>query len=78
MSYNEYKDYGKSQLAKIFKVEINLRNIFSVKTGKDKTKSYVEFQYRIDGLAARTRIAHTNEATRLGLLVSPRLDRGQC
>ena len=71
MSYNEYKDYGKTQLEEFFKITINLSNIFSVREGKDDTKAYTEFQRRIDSLAARTRIAHTNEATRLGLLVSP-------
>jgi len=71
MSYNEYKDYGKTQLEKFFKITINLSNIFSVRKGNDDTKAYIEFQRRIDSLAARTRIAHTNEATRLSLLVSP-------
>ncbi|NES19095.1 MAG: hypothetical protein F6K41_09220 [Symploca sp. SIO3E6] len=71
MSYNEYKDYGKTQLEKFFKITINLSNIFSVSKGKDDKKAYIEFQQRIDSLAARIRIAHTNEATRLGLLVSP-------
>ncbi len=71
MSYSEYKDYGKTQLAKIFKITINLSPIFDLKKENDDTKAYTEFQHRIDSLAARTRIAHTNEATRLGLLVSP-------
>ncbi|MDM8557798.1 hypothetical protein [Candidatus Parabeggiatoa sp. HSG14] len=69
MSYSEYKDYGKIQLAKIFDITIKLSNIFNVKKGDENT--YIEFQNRIDSLAARTRIANTNEATRLGLLVSP-------
>jgi hypothetical protein len=71
MSYSEYKDYGKTQLAKIFNLTIKLSNIFNVKKGNEATKKYSEFQHRIDNLAARTRIANTNEATRLGLLVSP-------
>ena len=69
MSYSEYKDYGKNQLAKIFNITIKLSNLFNVRKGNEDT--YPEFQHRIDSLAARTRIAHTNEATRLGLLVSP-------
>lgn len=71
MSYSEYKDYGKTQLARIFKIAINLGNLFEVRRGHDDTTVYTEFQHRIDSLAARTRIAHTNEATRLSLLVSP-------
>ena len=71
MSYSEYKDYGKTQLAKIFKVTINLGNLLDIRKERDRTKAYTEFQQRIDSLAARTRIAHTNEATRLSLLVSP-------
>ena len=69
MSYGEYKNYGKTQLAKIFNITIKLSNIFNVKKGNEDT--YPEFQLRIDSLATRTRIANTNEATRLGLLVSP-------
>jgi len=71
MSYSEYKDYGKTQLAKIFNLTIKLSDIFNVKKGNGNTKKYPEFQHKIDSLAARTRIANTNEATRLGLLVSP-------
>ena len=71
MSYNEYKDYGKTQLSKIFKITINLSSIFELKKEGCEIKVYAEFQQKIDRLAARTRIAHTNEATRLGLLVSP-------
>lgn len=71
MSYNEYKDYGKTQLAKIFKLTIDLVGLFSDRNGNEDPKAYIEFQQRIDRLAARTRIAHTNEATRLGLLVAP-------
>jgi hypothetical protein len=69
MSYSEYKDYGKTQLAKIFNITITLSNLFNVKKKNEDT--YTEFQHKIDSLATRTRIAHTNEATRLGLLVSP-------
>ncbi len=69
MSYSEYKDYGKNQLAKIFNITIKLSNLFNVRKGNEDT--YPEFQDRIDSLAARTRIANTNEATRQGLLVSP-------
>ncbi len=71
MSYSEYKDYGKTQLAKIFNITIQLSNLFNVKKGNEDTKNYTEFQLMIDNLATRTRIANTNEATRLGLLVSP-------
>lgn len=69
MSYSEYKDYGKTQLANIFNITIQLSYLFTIRN--EDTKQYVEFQQRIDSLAARTRIANTNEATRLGLLVSP-------
>lgn len=71
MSYSEYSKYGKTQLAKIFKITIALRSIFEVSHRHTDTTQYLEFQKRIDNLAARTRIANTNEATRLGLLVSP-------
>jgi len=71
MSYSEYKTYGKTQLANIFNITIKLSNLFNVKKGNEDTKNYPEFQHRIDSLATRTRIAHTNEATRFGLLVSP-------
>ncbi len=70
MSYSEYKDYGKTQLAKIFNITIKLSNLF-IKKGDEESKNYTEFQLMIDSLATRTRIANTNEATRLGLLVSP-------
>ncbi|MDM8562712.1 hypothetical protein QUF54_05095 [Candidatus Marithioploca araucensis] len=70
MSYSEYKDYGKTQLAKIFDITIELSNLF-IKKGNEETKNDTEFQLMIDSLATRTRIANTNEATRLGLLVSP-------
>jgi hypothetical protein len=69
MSYSEYKDYGKTQLAKIFNLTITVSNLFHKRKGNDDP--YLEFQHKIDSLAKRTRIAHTNEATRLGLLVSP-------
>ncbi|RKZ51929.1 MAG: hypothetical protein DRR16_04545 [Candidatus Parabeggiatoa sp. nov. 3] len=69
MSYSEYKDYGKTQLAKIFNITIKLSNLFNIRKGNEDT--YPEFQDRIDSLATRTRIANTNEATRQGLLVSP-------
>jgi len=69
MSYSEYKDYGKTQLANIFNITITVSNLFHKRKENDDT--YLEFQQKIDSLAKRTRIAHTNEATRLGLLVSP-------
>ena len=69
MAYSEYKDYGKTQLAKIFNLTIQLSNLFNGK--KENENTYQAFQQRINSLATRTRIAHTNEATRLGLLVSP-------
>jgi hypothetical protein len=69
MAYSEYNDYGKTQLAKIFNLTIKLSNLFNGK--KENEDIYQAFQQRINSLATRTRIAHTNEATRLGLLVSP-------
>jgi len=71
MSYSEYKDYGKTQLAKIFNLTITVSHLFPKSKGNEDTSP--EFQHKIDSLAKRTRIAHTNEATRLGLLVSPTL-----
>lgn len=71
MSYSEYKNYGKTQLASIFNLTIKLADIFKNNFEKDYTEKYSEFQKRIDNLATRTRIANTNEATRTGLLVSP-------
>ncbi len=71
MSYSEYKNYGKTQLANIFKLTIKLMPIFDFKQDEEAIKKYAEFQNRMDNLAARTRIANTNEATRIGLLVSP-------
>ena len=69
MSYSDYKNYGKTQLAKIFKITITVSNLFHKRKRNEDT--YSAFQQKIDGLAKRTRIAQTNEATRLGLLVSP-------
>ena len=69
MSYSDYKNYGKTELANIFNLTIQLQYIFDETA--EGTKSYTEFQHKIDYLAARTRVAHTNEATRIGLLVSP-------
>jgi hypothetical protein len=41
MSYSEYKDYGKTQLATIFNITIKLSNIFNVKKGNEDTVSRV-------------------------------------
>lgn len=69
MAYSEYQRYGKTELAKIFRVTIQLGSLFN-DTPRD-TARYAALQQRMDGLAARTRVAATNEATRIGLLVSP-------
>lgn len=69
MSYSEYKDYSKTQLEKIFDITIKLDNI--INTNKQDEANYRDLQHKVNKLAARTRIANTNEATRLGLLVAP-------
>jgi len=71
MAYGEYQKYGKTQLAKIFNIDIQLAQLFAQETPLANAQEYAKFQQRMDNLAARTRIAHTNEATRIGLLVSP-------
>lgn len=69
MSYSDYQPYGKTQLANIFNLDIQLNDLFP--DSRRHPEPYVAFQQRMNSLAARTRIAHTNEATRIGLLVSP-------